>query len=82
MFLLADKFAHFIKSNFCIYNINEWIKVSNKLKSPGFQTFLACVLLFHVKILETEQGEDYSDLEFKLLLGTFDKFMMRDIRTR
>ena len=59
------------------------MKVSEKLKKvQGFQTFLACALLFHVKILESERGEDYSDLELRLMLGTFEKFIMREVKTR
>ena len=58
------------------------MKISEKLKSHAFQTFLACALLFHVKILETESGSDYSDLELRLMLGTYEKFIMRDLRTR
>ena len=43
---------------------------------------MACVILFHVKILESDNKDDYSDLEFRLLLDTFKKFMRRDIHTR
>lgn len=48
----------------------------------GYKPFLACVILFHVKILESDNKDDYSDLEFRLLLDTFKKFMRRDIHTR
>ena len=64
------------------YRTQEEMKISEKLKSHAFQTFLACALLFHVKILETESGSDYSDLELRLMLGTYEKFIMRDLRTR
>lgn len=35
-----------------------------------------------MKILESDKKDDYSDLEFRLLLDTFIKFMRRDIHTR
>ena len=35
-----------------------------------------------MKILESDNKDDYSDLEFRLLLDTFKKFMRRDIHTR
>ena len=62
--------------------INEEIQIEKQLKVLGFQSFFGCVLLFHVKILETDRGDDYSDLEFRLLINTFEKFMMRDIKNR
>ena len=69
-----------------------------QLKKVGYKPFLACVILFHVKILESDKADDYSDLEFRsgilslgssvdidscrLLLDTFDKFMRRDVHIR
>jgi hypothetical protein len=57
-------------------------QLEEKLKKVGYKSFLACVFLFHVRILETDSRDDYSDLELRLLLDTFEKFMRRDIHTR
>ena len=65
-----------------IHLVADEFNIAEKLKRPGFKSFLACATLFHVKILETDKADDYSDLELRLLLDTFDKFMRRDIHTR
>ena len=65
-----------------LYLVADEFNINENLKKVGYKSFLACVLLFHVKVLETERCEDYSDLELRLLLDTFTKFMRRDIHTR
>ena len=65
-----------------IYLVAEDFQLEDMLKKVGYKSFLACVFLFHVRILETDQRDDYSDLELRLLLDTFEKFMRRDIHTR
>ena len=65
-----------------IYLVAEEHEFEENLKRTGYKPFLACVILFHVKILESDKKDDYSDLEFRLLLDTFDKFMRRDIHIR
>ena len=65
-----------------IYLVAEEHEFEENLKKVGYKPFLACVILFHVKILESDKKDDYSDLEFRLLLDTFNKFMRRDIHTR
>ena len=65
-----------------IYLVADDFQLEEKLKKVGYRSFLACVFLFHVRILETDSRDDYSDLELRLLLDTFEKFMRRDIHTR
>ena len=81
-----------------IHLVSEEHDFEEQLKKVGYKPFLACVILFHVKILESDKADDYSDLEFRLgilslevlilihvcrlLLDTFDKFMRRDVHIR
>ena len=65
-----------------LYHVAEEFSINDRLKKVGYRSFLACAILFHVKILETDKKDNYSDLELRLLLDTFDKFMRRDVHTR
>ena len=48
-----------------IYLVSEEHNFEENLKRVGYKPFLACVTLFHVRILESENADDYSDLEFR-----------------
>ena len=65
-----------------LYLVAEEFHINQSLTKVGYRSFLACTILFHVKMLETDKSNDYSDLELRLLLDTFEKFMRRDIHTR
>ena len=80
IYLVAEeqKFEEQLKKVSSLFNFSQFIF----FYQVGYKPFLACVILFHVKILESDNKDDYSDLEFRLLLDTFKKFMRRDIHTR
>ena len=80
IYLVAEeqKFEEQLKKVCSLFNFSQFIF----FYQVGYKPFLACVILFHVKILESDNKDDYSDLEFRLLLDTFKKFMRRDIHTR
>ena len=48
-----------------IHLVSEEHNFEENLKRVGYKPFLACVILFHVRILESENADDYSDLEFR-----------------
>lgn len=48
-----------------IHLVSEEHDFEENLKKVGYKPFLACVILFHVKILESDKADDYSDLEFR-----------------
>ena len=48
-----------------IHLVAEEHDFEEQLKKVGYKPFLACVILFHVKILESDKSDDYSDLEFR-----------------
>lgn len=48
-----------------IHLVSEEHDFEQNLKKVGYKPFLACVILFHVKILESDKSDDYSDLEFR-----------------
>ena len=48
-----------------IHLVSEEHDFEEQLKKVGYKPFLACVILFHVKILESDKSDDYSDLEFR-----------------
>ena len=65
-----------------LFLVSEEFNINESLKKVGYRSFLACAILFHVKMLESDNCNDYSDLELRLMLDAFDKFMRRDIHTR
>jgi len=65
-----------------IYLISTDHNIEENLKKPAYKSFLACIMLNHVRTLQTDRRDDYSDLELRLLLETYDKFIRKDVSTR